>query len=326
MKSRNKKIALAALILALLCTAIPVLFWLFGGRSGPVRIIVVGKTSTTEVEFWRSVHDGMEEAVRDYGIDYEFLSMADESDAEGQAQLLRRAAQSAPDAIVWIAADYGMTSAAAELAETGIPFVLMDSDVDFEGADKKSFVGTDNYAAAYAAGLRAGNGQYGRRAAILVHAAFSKTGADRVRGFREGFLARSGNEIVEVLDCGNSTSVAREQTAKLLAEHPDLDVILSTNEVVTLGCVPEVLGAERSDRIALFAFDCSKRQIQYLEEGVIDAIVAQYPFRMGYVAIRTAYEVALGRSVPPSVNTGMVIIDADNLYERQNQEILFPFK
>ncbi len=326
MKMRKRTVALIALVLALVCVSIPVFLYLLGGNNRRVKLIVVGKTSTTTVEFWRSVHDGMAEAAGDFNVEYEFISMSDESDVEGQKKLLAQAAKSAPDAIVWIAADYEMAEEAAALSETGIPFVLMDSDVNYTGGSKKSFVGTDNYAAALAAGLRAGDGRYGRKAAILVHAAYSKTGADRTRGFREGFLSYAGNEIVEVLDCGNSTPLAREQTKKILAEHPDVDVILNTNEVVTLGCLPEVIAAGKAREISLFAFDCSKLQIQYVEEGILETIVAQYPFRMGYLAIRTAREAALGHRVSPEVDTGSVLVDADNIYDKANQEILFPFK
>ena len=169
MKMRKRTLALIALVLALVCVSIPVFLYLLGGNNRRVKLIVVGKTSTTTVEFWRSVHDGMAEAAGDFNVEYEFISMPDESDVEGQKTLLAQAAKSAPDAIVWIAADYEMAEEAAALSETGIPFVLMDSDVNYTGGSKKSFVGTDNYAAALAAGLRAGDGRYGRKAAILVH-------------------------------------------------------------------------------------------------------------------------------------------------------------
>jgi ribose transport system substrate-binding protein len=46
---------------------------------------------------------------------------------------------------------------------------------------------------------------------------------------------------------------------------------------------------------------------------------------MGYLAVRAALDAAQGRSLPPFIDTGSVLITAENLYQPENQKLLFPF-
>lgn len=65
--------------------------------------------------------------------------------------------------------------------------------------------------------------------------------------------------------------------------------------------------------------------MQYLESGVIDCLMVQYAFKMGYRAIDIAVQAARGKSVASVVDTGSALIYRDTIYDRVNQEILFPF-
>ena len=58
---------------------------------------------------------------------------------------------------------------------------------------------------------------------------------------------------------------------------------------------------------------------------MIQAIVVQKPFNMGYLAIKTAVQAANGREVEPLIGTGSAIITKENMYSRENQKLLFPF-
>ena len=322
---RRRKIwAAAALLLAAVLTAIPaVALTVLDRQVG--TILVVGKVEGEDIEFWRSVHDGLKAAAEEYGVTYEFRAPADESDIEAQRALLAEAVRERPAALVWVATDHAMTAEAEMLSASGIRYVMMDSDVDYSGGTKCGFVGTDNYAAAREAGRRAARDNPGREAVILVHAAFAETGRERMKGFADGYREITGTEPA-VYDCGNSTAGAAACARKLIAEHPEAGLLFATNEVVTLGAVPVLLEAGYKEQLAIYAFDCSKKQIQYLENGTFRAIVAQYPFRMGYRAMQAAVRVARGKSLPAEIDTGTMWVDEENLYDRAVQEIIFPFK
>jgi ribose transport system substrate-binding protein len=67
------------------------------------------------------------------------------------------------------------------------------------------------------------------------------------------------------------------------------------------------------------------KEIAFLEEGVLQAIVVQKPFNMGYLAIKTAWEASNGKSVPPRIDTGAEVITPGTMFTKENQKLLFPF-
>ena len=58
---------------------------------------------------------------------------------------------------------------------------------------------------------------------------------------------------------------------------------------------------------------------------MIQSLVVQNPFSMGYLGIKYAIDAIDGKSLPKRYNTGLKAIDKDNMYDPENQKLLFPF-
>jgi len=74
----------------------------------------------------------------------------------------------------------------------------------------------------------------------------------------------------------------------------------------------------------LIGFDNSPPIIQFLENGVIQAIIVQKPFNMGYLGIKSAVDTINGTAVDAVIDTGSVCITRDTMYTSENQKLLFP--
>jgi len=77
-------------------------------------------------------------------------------------------------------------------------------------------------------------------------------------------------------------------------------------------------------RVYVVGCDNSQRQIQFLEQNIIQAIVTQRPFNMGYVAVQQAVRVANGEQTDDFVEVSCVLITRENMYTQENQKLLFP--
>ncbi|HKJ85565.1 MAG TPA: LacI family transcriptional regulator, partial [Spirochaetia bacterium] len=75
---------------------------------------------------------------------------------------------------------------------------------------------------------------------------------------------------------------------------------------------------------ALVGFDNSQEEIQFLEQGVVRALVVQKPFNMGYLGIRTVVEALRGGSVAPVIHTESVLVRKEEIFTEENQKLLFP--
>jgi len=109
--------------------------------SGALQIAVVPKGTTHE--FWKSVHAGAEAAARDLGVEVIWKGPIREDDRAEQIQIVENFVVRGVDGIVLMPMDRkALVTPAEEAGGQGIPVVVADSDLDWEG--RTSFVATDN--------------------------------------------------------------------------------------------------------------------------------------------------------------------------------------
>ena len=79
-------------------------------------------------------------------------------------------------------------------------------------------------------------------------------------------------------------------------------------------------------KIAFVGFDVSTRILEAIEEGKIQGTVAQNPFRMGRLGVRTVVDVLEGRPVEAKVTTGETLVTPENLKEGAVAAVMHPPK
>jgi ribose transport system substrate-binding protein len=109
-----------------------------------------------------------------------------------------------------------------------------------------------------------------------------------------------------------------------ILENPSILGIVALNEIVTIGVARAIEDADAADRISVVGFDGAPEELAYLERGILKATVVQRPYNMGYMSVKTAVEYLKGSDVEPFIDTGSVLITAENMFKREYQELLFP--
>lgn len=247
-----------------------------------------------------------------------------EKDVDRQIELVREAIAKHPDAIILAASDYErMVPVCKEVTDAGILLVTVDSDVNYDG--RRCFVGTDNVA-------------MGRKLAELVdeavppeqkigvmgHVEGARTAVERRDGLVDNVAG--GMERVAALDyCDGSEIVSRQRTKEMLIAHPEICCMVGLNESSALGVANAIRDLGLEGKVGLIACDSSEKQIQFMEQGTIQAFVIQNPFNMGYLSVSNTVSILQGRTVPEVVNTDSVIIKKEDLYKKENQKLMFPF-
>lgn len=325
-KSIGKKQLVSLVTLAVVVVLIisTVILYYFVGQ--PVNVIVVGKTSDISIQFWQDLHEGFDVAAKEFGVDYKFLAPPTEQDIDTQISLLNYAVSQKPDVIILIAADHTrLKQAAQNVVDNHIGLITLDSDVDIDPGDK-TFVSTDNFAAGQTAGREmahlVGNG---KKVAVISHVSTASTAIGRDAGFRNGYGGGFGS-VPPTLYCNTSRDKAFELTYQLLLENPEICGIVGLNEFSTLGACDAIRYLGLSKKVAMVGFDSSLDEVKLLEEGVISSIVIQQPFNMGYLAMKAAYDKARGATLGPAIYTDHVLITKENMFEKENQKLLFQFK
>ncbi len=80
----------------------------------------------------------------------------------------------------------------------------------------------------------------------------------------------------------------------------------------------------KSRKIVFVGFDVSTRLLEAVEEGKLQGTVAQDPFRMGRLGVKTVVDVLEGHPVEAKVTTGETLVTPENLKEEAVAGVLHP--
>ncbi|WP_239613740.1 substrate-binding domain-containing protein [Cohnella mopanensis] len=301
-------------------------YW-FNGLSDkkPLDITVIIKSTDKSIEFWEVLVDGIHEASQEFDTNVQVWGSKAETDVDEQIALVEKAIRGRPDAIVLAANDYDrLVPVAEKVKKSGIKLIIVDSGIDSDVA--QSIVATDNVNAGKEAGQAMKQHLEGpAKVAIISYVKNAASHIDREKGVRE---ILSGNPNIELLDTfyvEGSEQNAYLMAKEILNEYPDMLGIVGLNEPTTVGAGRAIRELEVKERVKLIGFDSSFNEIKLLDEGIIKATVIQRPFQMGYLSIKTAVEAVRGKKIPGIIDTGSLLITKRNMYEEENQKLLFPF-
>lgn len=289
------------------------------------RTIAVIPKGTTHV-FWRSVHAGALAAGEELGVDILWQGPVREDDRAAQVRVVEDMISRGVDAIVLAPLDdTALVPVATESTREGIPVVIFDSGIDWDGL--VSFVATDNYQGGVLAAERMnalldGSG----RVIVMRYQEGSRSTSRREAGFLEAMAERFPEiEVVSSNQYGGATTETAYQTAEnLLVSHPDVDGVFTPNESTTFGMLRALQEGGRAGEVKLVGFDASEPLVDALREGDVHGLVVQNPVRMGELAVRAAVSRLDGEDVEARIDTGATMVTRENMEDTEVAALLSP--
>jgi ribose transport system substrate-binding protein len=279
----------AALLLGLLAGGI---FFGCGGTKAKRLIILINGDSP----FWDACRVGVPQAEKDFHLaDADLRAVVETNDGtpEGQLDKLRQFASQSDIVALGIspcdAANVAIAEEMRNLQKRGIHVITIDSDVDRAKLrdSRFAFVGTDNLAAGRELGkclkgLRPQGGGY----VTFVGRKGAQNAMDRIQGVGRGAGPdwRQLDSMADDID----PNVARENVRNAIANHKRrlnaLIGIWSYNGPAIADVMKKDAAARKSHLVV--AFDAEPLTIAAMSEGLVDAMVVQNPYQMGYQGVR----------------------------------------
>lgn len=273
--------------------------------------------------YWRTVHAGAARAAKEADVDILWNATERETDYAGQVQIVEAMVNRRVDAIVLAPIDKVMLVSPVErAARMGVPVIVMDSPVDTESYVSR--VATDNYGAGRYAADRVGTivNARGKVAMVMCQPGGASTMA-REEGFADAIREKyPGIDIVDqrygMADFAKSRAVAEN----MLTAHPALDAIFASNEASSEG-VAQALKS-RASKVKLVGFDCSPALLEGLKSGMIDSLLVQHPYKIGYEAVLSAVKKLHGEQVAKINDLAARLVTRDNLDDPEVQAQINP--
>lgn len=323
---RNRKRILGKLIIIFIIISIFIGVFIIKNINNrkTLEIIYISKSVDEKNEFWMALISGAEMAAKEYNINLTIVAPSDEANYEDQNELIKEAIKRKPDAILLSPSSYTESvEMAKEIKKNRIKLVLIDSKINSNLAD--SIVSTGNFIA----GQKMGNYMSDlitedSKIAVVSYVNGSSTAIEREEGLRSG-LGIYEDKIIDVVFCDSKYDKAYNLTRELIQEQTDINMIVALNEYSSVGAAKAIKDLGLEDEILIIGFDNSIEEVKLLEEGVLNGIVIQKPFNMGYFGVEQAVKIIKGEKYEKYLDCGSELITKECMYTDENQKMLFPF-
>lgn len=244
--------------------------------------------------FWDTARAGLQAADKELDLAKSGLRAVvevNDSTPKGQIDKLRQFASQSDIAAVGVsvtdAANAAIADEMRQLREQGIVVVTIDSDIDrevFRDA-RFAFVGTDNLIAGRELGvavkqLRPEGGEY----VTFVGRTGAQNAIERIGGFGQG----AGEKFKGLDNMGdeNDPTRARDNVRNAITNHPDLNVLVGIWSYNAPAIADVVRQLDRKRDYTVAVFDAEPLAIDAMDQGLIDVMVVQNPFEMGFQGVR----------------------------------------
>ncbi len=301
--------------------------------AGPVEIAVIVKTGNSS--FWQNVQTGAMAAQKELRakspkLTVTFLGAQSESNINEEINIVESAIDRGVKAIVLAPSDGTARQPAVKNAkDAGIPVVIIDSKLEGDPSQYVSFLATDNKMAGEACAkamidLLTKAGKTEGKIQVMSYVAGVGSEIGRVGGFTDYIKKNSKYTLLPTQYSNADMPTALNQTTNVLAANPDLIGIFGANEPTAVGMGRAIAQAKLAGKIVAIGFDGNAALQGFVKDGTLDAIAVQSSFNMGYLGVKTAYDVAFGgKKVPETVDTGFLMVTKDNIDSQDAKNVLY---
>jgi ribose transport system substrate-binding protein len=285
-----------------------------GGESYSMTLIAGVKGD----EFYITMNCGAQEAAKELGVTLDFQG-PDQFDAAQQTPIVDAVAAKSPDAILIAPTDTKALFAPITQAAQNSKIVLVDTTLE-DPSMAVSQIASDNVGGGVTAGktLIELIGGKGKVMVVNVKPGISTTD-QRGAGFEEAVQQSGpGVEYLGQEYSQDDPAIAAQIVTSTLSKHPDLKGIFATNLFSAEGAASGLRQAGKLGEVKIVGFDAGPKQVKDLEDGLVQALIAQKPADIGRQGVEQAYAALEGEPTKPEIGTDFEVITKDNLAEKQD--------
>ena len=282
-----------------------------GGGSGEKKIAFIQGVAGDQ--FYITMQCGIEAAAKTAGAKVE-VQGPQKFDPTLQKPIVDSVVASKPDAILVAPTDVSAMEAPLKAAaKAGIKVVLVDTTVN-DPSFAVSEISSDNVGGGKAAfdAIKQLNPDGGKVLVISTDPGVSTVDA-RVKGFEDAAKGDSSFKYLGVQYSHNEPATAAKLVTAALQKDPDIVGVFATNLFAAEGTATGVRQADKGDQVKIVGFDAGPDQVKALQDGTVQALVAQQPGTIGEDGVKQAMAALDGGSTEKKIQTGFTIITKDNL-------------
>lgn len=269
-------------------------------------------------EHWTKIKQGIDQAALDYKVDINFILLAEKGDYEEQSTLMLREMEDGADGLVIVPADNEELLDTVKKVLTNIPVVTIMGEV--HGDVSLDYISADNQLMGQTLGniIKEQNKNANNILIITDGRSFSSS-TKSYEGLIKKLNGKNYN-ITKVVKSEDGTLNEHQLNIKLHLYDIDTviameldDFEMAANTIDTYGLTVKLYGIGSTNKLAY-----------YLEQGVVDSLVAQNEFSIGYLGIQAAVNRIKSDRKNEKTTIPFRVVNIENMYTSEIQKLLFP--
>ncbi len=199
-----------------------------------------------------------------------------------------------------------------ELANAaGVPVIVVDAPVR-DGELAACSVLSDNYQAGVLCAEHLLAARESANIVLLEHIT-ARSGAERIQGFTDTIAGHEGFRVLASGESDGQIENAMPVMEELLAKAPDADTVMALNDPSAFGAMAAIQGAGLSQRFAVYGIDGSPEAKALIQDGLMTATCAQFPYRLAEEAVAQAYAALDGGCTQQEIILPVELLTAENI-------------
>jgi ribose transport system substrate-binding protein len=211
----------------------------------------------------------------------------------------------------------------------GIPVIIVDeTQADMNNnPNALSFITSSNTALAAQAAKETNSLIHGHGIVGVINTSITVTSLlHRYTGFANYLkMHNPGVTVLPQQIAGDSRSVSASLTTDLIESHPNLSAVYAVDSFNGQGAGTAIRGDGKIGKIKLVAIDAEPQEVSLMKEGVIQALIAQQPYKVGSLAVQYAYDALTGHKnlIQRSVEPPGIVVTPQNLNTPAMQKVVY---
>jgi len=273
--------------------------------------------------YWVDARLGLEDKAKMLGVKSELRGPTG-GDPNQQVKELEQLIARKPAGILIAPASNALRTSIDRAIDEGIPVVCIDTDEPL--SKRYTFIGTDNYNAGRQTGAMLAKAIGGKGEVALLMIPGQLNHEERARGCKDVLATFRDIKVVKI---GNDQALATEAekvARSILQAYPDLAAFGCVDAAGGEGCAVAVKEAGKVGKVKIIAMDRNETTLEFIEQGIIEASIAQRTYAMAYLGVQLLYDLnhnniqivnnwkeAKVIPLPRNIDTGTIVIDKNNV-------------
>lgn len=282
-----------------------------GGNGGGEDVRLALSISTLNNPFFIALRDGAQEAADGAGAELQVSNA--QGDASQQLNDVQNLVTQQFDAIMVNPVDTDAIVPAIQAAnQADIPIIALDRKA--ASGEVATVIASNNVKGGRMAGEELIRLVENGPIAQLEGVPGTSAARERGEGFQQAIEDQDAVNLVASQAAGFSRNEALNVTQNIIQSTPDIKGIFAQNDEMALGAV-QALGDRAGSEVVIVGFDGIDDALQAIQDGDMNATVAQQPGRIGRLGVENAIKAIDGEDLQDTIDVEVVLVTQENVSE-----------